>query len=225
MPDVKLDHQPKLDLDALKNADVSEDPFTHLVVPNFVREDAVEAVIEDFPKVKSHGLFLPWKAIGAGPAIREVIAEFKKPEFSELIGQKLGIDLDPRHMIPECRSRYGYGDGAVHTDLPKKLASALIYLNPTWEQEGGKLRLLREENIESYSVEIPPTDATLLAFRNSEDAYHGFKPMEGPRCAIQVQWRDSILGTTSFKIIHAFRTTKVLLGMDAKRTKNKPQGQ
>ncbi len=87
------------------------------------------------------------------------------------------------------RGRCGTRDGNIHTDAVTKIITVLIYMNPTWEQAGGCLRLLRSPNdIEDVIVEIPPVEGTLLAFRRSDNSWHGHKLFIGPRRVIQFNW-------------------------------------
>jgi len=62
-------------------------------------------------------------------------------------------------------------------------------MNSKWEQSGGRLRLLRSpQDIDDIVVEIPPTEGTLVAFRRSENSFHGHKPFIGARRVIQLNW-------------------------------------
>jgi SM-20-related protein len=54
------------------------------------------------------------------------------------------------------------------------------------------LRLLRNgTNLEDYAVEVPPMAGTLIVFRRADNSWHGHKPYEGPRRAIQFNWVTS----------------------------------
>ena len=90
------------------------------------------------------------------------------------------------------RGRCGTRDGNIHTDAVTKIITVLIYMNPTWEQSGGCLRLLRSpDDIEDVIIEIPPIEGTLLAFRRSDNSWHGHKLFVGPRRVIQFNWVTS----------------------------------
>ena len=87
------------------------------------------------------------------------------------------------------RGRSRAKDGRIHTDSSSKIITALIYMNANWESDSGRLRLLRgPDDIEDYLAEIPPQRGTLLAFRCSENAYHGHKPFVGERRSVQLNW-------------------------------------
>jgi len=80
-------------------------------------------------------------------------------------------------------------DGRIHTDSRTKLITALIYLNDGWDSQGGRLRLLRgPDDISDYALEVPPERGTLLAFRCTDNAYHGHTPYIGRRLSVQLNW-------------------------------------
>jgi hypothetical protein len=102
---------------------------------------------------------------------------------------KFGLDLGGRPTMLTVRGRCGTRDGNIHTDAASKIITVLIYMNPQWEDAGGRLRLLRSPtDIEDVLVEIPPIEGTLVAFRRSDNSWHGHKPFIGPRRVIQLNW-------------------------------------
>jgi hypothetical protein len=46
-----------IDLNALRNAEVTDAPFPHLIVPHFVKAWALADIEEDFPKIEHAGSF------------------------------------------------------------------------------------------------------------------------------------------------------------------------
>jgi SM-20-related protein len=83
-------------------------------------------------------------------------------------------------------------DGSIHTDSKTKIITVLLYLNEAWDNAGGRLRLLRNgTDLEDYVAEVPPTTGSLLIFRRSDHSWHGHKPYEGARRAIQFNWVTS----------------------------------
>jgi Rps23 Pro-64 3,4-dihydroxylase Tpa1-like proline 4-hydroxylase len=83
-------------------------------------------------------------------------------------------------------------DGKIHTDSKDKIITVLLYLNQDWNEEGGKLRMLRGgKDLNDYAEEVPPDNGTLLVFKRSEKSWHGHGPFEGKRCSIQMNWMVS----------------------------------
>jgi hypothetical protein len=65
-------------------------------------------------------------------------------------------------------------------------------MNSTWGKPGGQLRLLRNgTDIENYFAEIPPEGGTMLAFKVTENSWHGHLPFEGQRRVVQFNWLTS----------------------------------
>ncbi len=80
-------------------------------------------------------------------------------------------------------------DGRIHRDSRTKLVTVLLYLNSKWESPNGRLRLLRSPtDLTDVVAQVPPDAGTLLVFRNDENAWHGFEPVEGRRRVIQLNW-------------------------------------
>ena len=53
----------------------------------------------------------------------------------------------------KCRLK----DGKIHTDTESKIITVLLYMNPAWENQEGKLRILRSRtNIDDVAAEISP---------------------------------------------------------------------
>ena len=113
-------------------------------------------------------------------------------EFRAAFEEKFEIDLTDRPTMITVRGRCWEKDGSIHTDSVTKLITVLIYMNSSWEDSGGQLRLLRSgEDLEDYVAEVPPEEGTLIAFRRSDHSWHGHKPFVGPRRVIQLNWVTS----------------------------------
>ena len=80
-------------------------------------------------------------------------------------------------------------DGDIHTDSETKIITLLLYMNPVWEHEEGRLRLLRRpDDLDDYAREIAPLAGTMLAFKRSDRSFHGHYPYLGPRRSLQLNW-------------------------------------
>lgn len=177
-----------INLEALRAAHVTQEPFPYLIVPGFVRSDAMDAIEEDYPKVEIPGS-LPLPTLTYGPKFEQFMADIRGPEMTAAITEKFGIDLSGRPTMITVRGRCRASDGRIHTDSKTKLITVLIYMNGRWEQPGGRLRLLRSpDNLNDAFAEVPPDQGTLLAFRNQPNAWHGHEAFEGQRRAIQLNW-------------------------------------
>jgi SM-20-related protein len=180
-----------LDLESLKAAPVIRKPFEYFVVPGFVRPEARAKINADYPKISEGGSF-PVAQLSYGPAFRDFLAELESDEFREVFEDKFGLDLTGRPTTATVRGQCSLKDGRIHTDTKSKIITVLIYMNPSWEHPGGRLRLLKSaDNLDDVILEAPPTEGTLLAFKRADNSWHGHKPFAGERRVIQFNWVTS----------------------------------
>ena len=181
-----------LDLDRLRAAPLIGDPFEFVIVDRFVRPRHLTALAADFPAVRQHGSF-PLAALAVGPVFERLTAELESEPLRAAIEEKFAIDLTGRPTMITVRGRSDSKDGGIHTDSPTKLITLLLYLNPAWDQEGGRLRMLRAaDDLDAYAAEVPPAGGAMVAFRRSERSFHGHHPFVGERRSVQLNWvRDA----------------------------------
>ena len=157
-----------INLDALRAARVTMDPYPYVIVPHFVRDDAMDKIEADYPDVKVPGS-LPLPSLTYGPVFDQFMNEIRGPEMTAIIAEKFNIDLSDRPTTITVRGQCRASDGQIHKDSKTKLITVLIYMNGKWEQPGGRLRLLRSpDNLNDSFAEVPPIQGTLLAFRNND---------------------------------------------------------
>jgi SM-20-related protein len=180
-----------LDLERFRATQLTREPFDFLIVPGFVKDGARAAINKDYPDVGRPGSF-PLREVTYGPAFAKLIEEMRTDEFRKAFEEKFDVDLTNRPDMITVRGRCSEKDGKIHTDSETKIITILIYMNSGWESPGGRLRLLRSgNNLDDAILEVPPTEGTLLAFRRSNNSWHGHKPFSGPRRVIQFNWVTS----------------------------------
>jgi len=177
-----------LDFAALEATPLQRDPFDYLVVGDFIRPEAREAIERDFPAIQgpaNHRL----EEVHPGPAFDAFLEELRGPTMAQRVAAKFGVDLEGTSTTITLRRYAQSSDGNIHTDSWTKLITILVYFNPEWKSETGALRLLRSPtDIEDYAAEVPPLSGTLLGFRRSENSFHGHKRFEGERLMLQMSW-------------------------------------
>jgi SM-20-related protein len=179
------------DLDALKAAPLAKEPFQHLVVPGFIRPEACAEINRDYPKIAESGSF-PVAQLSYGPSFNEFLDELASDEFRNAFEDKFGLDLAGRPHTITVRGRCSPKDGRIHTDTKSKIITILIYMNPEWEHAGGRLRLLKSSSsLDDAILEVPPAAGAMLAFKRSDNSWHGHKPFSGERRVIQFNWVTS----------------------------------
>ena len=180
-----------LGIDKFRATALVRQPFEHLIVPQFISARALAEINSDYPNIPSSGSF-PVDQVVYGPALQNLLDELNGEAFREAFEDKFGIDLSGRPTITTVRGRCGPSDGKIHTDSVTKIITVLIYMNESWDQPGGRLRLLRSSrDLNDIIVEVPPIAGTLLAFRRSNNSWHGHEPFVGERRVIQFNWLTS----------------------------------
>jgi SM-20-related protein len=180
-----------LDFAAFRAAPLVRQPFEHLVLPGFVKPEARVAINAAYPRIDTPGSF-PVCELSYGPAFAALLDTLSGAEFRQAVEAKFALSLEGRPTVITVRGRCGTKDGNIHTDQESKIITVLIYMNPEWGSAGGCLRLLRSgTDIDDVITEIPPLDGTLVAFRRSDNSWHGHKPFIGERRVIQLNWVKS----------------------------------
>jgi hypothetical protein len=180
-----------LNLAAIRKANVLTEPFEHFLVPRAIGAEHLAAIRKDFPQIAQGGSF-PLASLTYGAAFEQLTDELMAEPLRTILTEKLGIDLADRPATLTVRGRTRMKDGQIHIDSQTKLITVLLYLNPTWHEAGGRLRLLRNEHdLENYIAEVPPEEGSLVAFRCRPNAWHGHHPFEGERRSLQLNYVTS----------------------------------
>jgi hypothetical protein len=196
-----------LDLAAFQQTPLTTAPFHYMVVPAFVPEAAAQEVRQDFPAIEYPGL-LPVEATSPGPAFMALINELTGPAVTAAFSEKFGVDLTGRPTMVTVRGRCQEKDGRIHTDSEAKLVTALLYFNDGWEAQGGRLRLLRSaDNLNDMLAEVPPDLGTLVAFKRSNNSFHGHEPYIGVRRYVMINWMSSGLAAQRELMRHKISAT------------------
>ena len=177
-----------LDLAGFRATPLKSEPFDYLILPGFLKGEALAEISRDYPQVEQPGSF-PVSSVTCGPAFKALLDELQGPEMTAAFAEKFGMDLNGRPTMVTVRGKCRARDGKIHVDSADKLITVLIYMNESWEGKGGQLRVLRgPDDIEDMVEEVPPMAGTLLCFRNGPNAWHGHKSHEGARRVIQLNW-------------------------------------
>ena len=130
------------DLEAFVATPLQTDPYDFIVVPGFLKADALKAVNRDYPQIEQAGNF-PVEDLSYGPAFEAMIAQLTGPTIRKAFAEKFGIDLSSYPTMMTLRKYSEPSDGNIHTDSRGKIITILIYFNTEWTEAGGRLRVLR----------------------------------------------------------------------------------
>lgn len=176
-----------IDIAKFTDTPLKTNPFDYVIVPGFIRAHAFEGILKDYPAIDKRGSFA-LSTLQYGPIFEQLLSSLQSDAFREAVGKKFSIDLTNIPTMITVRGVCGLKDGSIHTDTESKILSLLLYMNPAWEEDGGRLRLLHSKNMDDVAEEVPPTAGTLLIFRRADNSYHGHKSFAGPRKVVQLNW-------------------------------------
>ena len=177
-----------LDKNQLNLAKVENNFFPYFHVENALSHFLNSSdLIKDFPDIDSGGSF-PSDNLKQGD-IKKLVEELEGDEFKAILENKLGVDLKDAEVITTLRGFSRFKDGKIHTDSQSKIVTVLLYLNKNWDNEIGNLRLLKKNNdLDNYIQEISSEYGNLVAFKVTDNCWHGFMPFEGKRLSIQLNY-------------------------------------
>jgi len=176
------------DYETLRKAPLVREPYEHVVLPGFVRPEALAKINADYPKIDHAGSY-PLASLEFGANFQAMVDALESEEFRKAFEEKFGIDLSGRPTTITVRGRSDTRDGNIHCDSESKIVTVLLYMNPGWDDSGGRLRLLRSRSdINDVAAEVPPAGGALVAFLRSDHSWHGHLPFIGERRVIQFNW-------------------------------------
>ena len=179
---------PILDLEKVRSTTLKMRPFDYLIVSNFIRPEWENRLIADFPNIEKGGSF-PLSTVKFGTDFSKLIDAMNGAEFRQAVEEKFSLSLEGRPTMFTVRGRCRRADGKIHTDTESKIITVLLYMNPRWTNQGGRLRLLyNATNIDDVAAEVSPAVGTLLIFRRCDHSFHGHLPFEGERKVIKMNW-------------------------------------
>jgi hypothetical protein len=176
------------DLKKFESTPLCRDPYEYLIVPGFVTAEALEKINADYPTIDHAGSY-PLNSVKFGSSFQAMVDALESQEFRTAFERKFEIDLSNRPTTITVRGRSDTRDGNIHRDSESKIITVLLYMNPNWDDSGGRLRLLRSrEDINDVAVEAPAAGGALVAFLRSDRSWHGHLPFIGERRVIQFNW-------------------------------------
>ncbi|WP_428483953.1 2OG-Fe(II) oxygenase [Rhodopila sp.] len=181
----------ELDYPKLLATPVSADPFSHVVVPDFVPPAALDSVLADLPALGKRGSF-PVDSVRLGRNAVALMQAMEGLVLRQAIERKFGLDLTDAPTMVTLRGWTSDRDGRIHCDSLAKRVTVLLYLNrqtDAFTRQEGCLRLLRgPRNLEDFAVEVPPVNGTLLVFPNGPATWHGHRTFVGSRYSVQLNY-------------------------------------
>ena len=178
-----------LNFESISNAEMNSNYFPFFTVKDVLSSKEFHSnLVSDFPSINKGGSF-PLEAVILGESVQRLVEELESNKMRKILEQKFQVNLQDKPVVTTFRGYSRMKDGKIHSDSKTKIITVLIYLNDLWNQKNGRLRLLKDkDNLKNYIEEIPATMGSLVAFKVTENCWHGFEPFEGKRCSIQLNY-------------------------------------
>ncbi len=187
----------------ISGAEVHRTPFQYSVIKNFIRPEKVMEICNGFPELCGTGVFNCKNFAGAN-ALNSVVEELKSEAIRKWLDQNFGSDLTGKPVMATLRGFSAARDGRAHTDSKDKIITILLYLNPDWLEPTGRLRLLRDNNVDNYFEEVSPEAGTCIIFKVADNSWHGYKQFVGQRRQIMFNYLVAENVAKAHKFRHKF---------------------
>ena len=178
-----------LNFELIKKAAINSEfsPFFS-VQDVFLNKEDHKRITKDFPSINKGGSFTS-DSVSYGKSIQSLIDSLEGDQMRDILENKFQVDLKDKPVVSTFRGYSRMKDGKIHSDSKTKIITVLLYLNENWDESIGLLRMLKEkDNIDNYIIEIPASMGSMVAFKVTNNCWHGFIPFEGKRCSIQLNY-------------------------------------
>ena len=178
-----------LNFELIKKAEINSEFYPFFTIRDvFLNEDDHKKIATDFPNINKGGSF-PSDSVSYGESIQSLINCLEGDQMRTILENKFQVDLKDKPVVSTFRGYSRIKDGKIHSDSKTKIITVLLYLNENWDESSGLLRMLKEkDNINNYITEIPASMGSMVAFKVTNNCWHGFIPFEGKRCSIQLNY-------------------------------------
>ena len=183
------------DTNYLLNKYKHNNPFPHIVLDNFINENILSEVANEFPSLDKalkvdyeNNIFKKkaWNNVDEFPKkTRDLFFFLNSGSFviwlNKVTGIKETLIPDPDFFGGGLHECFKGGFLKVHIDYHKhyknhldRRLNALIYLNKDWKDEyGGHLQLFDKNNLSKPAQKILPIFNRLVIFSTTDVSYHG----------------------------------------------------
>ena len=178
-----------LNFELIKKAEINSEFYPFFTVQDvFLNKVDHNRITKDFPSINKGGSF-PSDSVSYGKSIQSLIDSLEGDQMRDILENKFQVDLKDKPVVSTFRGYSRMKDGKIHSDSKTKIITVLLYLNENWDESIGLLRMLKEkDNIDNYIIEIPASMGSMVAFKVTNNCWHGFIPFEGKRCSIQLNY-------------------------------------
>jgi len=190
-----------INIDLVKQTPIENSPYPYFSIKQALADEKLSDFINDFPPITAGGSFNE-EDLELSETYQELHKAIDSNAFREALSEKFDTDVLTAPLMITYRGYSRLKDGRVHTDSKSKLLTILIYFNEDWQANTGKLRVLNSDDMNDIAEEILPTAGCMIAFKVTDNCWHGYPPFEGTRNAIQVNFLASESANKKHKFFH-----------------------
>src|SRR6056297_3663664 len=177
--------------DALHEEYVNNNPFPHIVMDNFLPQDLLNRVLQEFPK-REKGRFdddhsrlktgYQMEKI-ASPLITNLIDALNSSPFLDFLERMTGIKgliTDPHQAGGGLHETARGGHLSIHADFnmhahlrTRRRMNLILFLNENWQDEYGGALELWETDMSKKAKSVMPVIGRAVVFNTESDTFHG----------------------------------------------------
>lgn len=182
------------DVEGMRHRYQSAQPFPHIVIDDFLEQDAAKAAIAEFPPLQpekwnnyihiNERKFSNTDPSAWGPTLQRTLQELNSPRFVKFVGTLLGEDeliADPSLEGGGLHQSVQGGFLNIHADFTvhprhrnwQRRANLILYLNDHWPSEYGGDIELWSTNMTRCVRRIEPIANRALIFSTDANSFHG----------------------------------------------------
>ena len=190
-----------INIDLINNTPLKTQPFPYFSIEQSMLAEKLTDLIQDFPTITRGGSFNK-EDLDLSANYEALHNALDSQDFRQALSEKFDVDVTDSPLMLTYRGFSRTKDGRVHTDSKTKLLTILIYFNDGWSAETGKLRILNSDDMNDIAEEVNPTAGCMIAFKVTDNCWHGYPSFEGTRNAIQVNFLASEAASKKHKFFH-----------------------
>jgi len=190
-----------INIDLINTTPLKMEPFPYFTIEQSMLDKELMGLVKNFPIINSGGSFNK-EDLELSEHYHSLHDSLDSEPFRQALSEKFKVNVITSPIMLTYRGFSRTKDGRVHTDSKTKLLTILIYFNDGWAIESGKLRILNSDDINDIAEEVNPTAGSMVAFKVTDNCWHGYPSFEGTRNAIQVNFLANEAASKKHKFFH-----------------------
>lgn len=190
-----------INIDLINTTPLKMEPFPYFTIEQSMLDKELMGLVQNFPIINSGGSFNK-EDLDLSDHYQSLHDSLNSDSFRQALSEKFNVDVMASPIMLTYRGVSRTKDGRVHTDSKTKLLTILIYFNDGWTAKTGKLRILNSDDMNDIAEEVNPTAGCMVAFKVTDNCWHGYPSFEGTRNAIQVNFLANEAASRKHKFFH-----------------------